>query len=717
MADAEVAKVHVYLGLRSDLAKDTASEIRRFERETKNVVKVNNTMLEAGKVLTVGLSVPIALAAKQMSALASAAIETENLYNVSVGSMRAQFDKFVNDTSRGLGINRYDLMQTAGIFDVMLQSMGLTNQQAYQLSTGLTQLKYDMSSFYNIPIEEMGQKLQSALAGEVEPMRQLGITVDENTVKAYAYANGVAQQGSELTNAQKVLARYGVIMEQTSKAQGDLARTADSPANAARRASQMWAQAGADLGKVFIPAVAAGSNALAGMASALANAPTAVKGFVVGVTGVIATVGPAILLVEGLRKAMLSVAKTSPMFYASMPWIGVAALAVGAIVAVTSAVNEHNAAIARNKQMETDLSAQLEDVRTQLADGNLDQNMRNALLDQEKTVLEQLSDILPETIGQRDSEGKLIAISTEELDAYNKKIKEEEVAHNDAAIAINNQRKATLELQRAQYAALGEANARQNGGVWNAEDLGVVQDYDQQIQALSDDTAALTKRNGELAESLSGDGKTKPPPVVAGVEKTVTALDRLKRELEIVRAENALSRAELGLDSATNEQIAREYDAQAKIVAELTKQYNALAKSKGLAADATRDTYRALKQEQAALAEIKAQLEAERKAQLEAALQNGGMSSDKWNQLMSGLTSGPAYAAIEAEMISKYGNTGIAAEAARAEAYSRWANSANPGINKSGQAVINNYFIGADEAAAARGMTRSLEQAGIVGGR
>lgn len=74
-----------------------------------------------------------------------------------------------------------------------------------------------MASFYNLKPEEAFNKLKSGISGEAEPLKALGILVNDNTIKTYAYTNGIAKQGKELAESQKVQARYGAIMEATKK--------------------------------------------------------------------------------------------------------------------------------------------------------------------------------------------------------------------------------------------------------------------------------------------------------------------------------------------------------------------------------------------------------------------------------------------------------------------------------------------------------------------
>ena len=115
---------------------------------------------------------------------------------------------------RTLGLNAYEVRKNVGVFYNMTTAMGLTQKQAYDMSTSLTQLAYDMSSFYNLPYEDAFIKLQAGITGEIEPLRRLGIIVNDSVIKQHAYNTGLAKQGAVLTEQQKVLDQLEQIQKE-----------------------------------------------------------------------------------------------------------------------------------------------------------------------------------------------------------------------------------------------------------------------------------------------------------------------------------------------------------------------------------------------------------------------------------------------------------------------------------------------------------------------
>jgi hypothetical protein len=149
-----------------------------------------------------------------------------------------------------------------------------------------------MASFYNLRPEEAFRKLQSGISGEIEPLKRLGVLVNENTIKTWALTNGMIKQGETMTEQQKVWARFRVILEQTETAQGDMLRTANSLTNLLRRFRSSAEELGIVVGSALLPALSKIVFALASFTNRLKTAakehPKLVKGILIAVTALTA---------------------------------------------------------------------------------------------------------------------------------------------------------------------------------------------------------------------------------------------------------------------------------------------------------------------------------------------------------------------------------------------------------------------------------------------
>lgn len=111
----------------------------------------------------------------------------------------------------------------------------------------------DFASVYNIDVDEALQRFRSGLAGETEPLRRFGVNLLQSEVKAYALANGITEVGEAMTEEEKVLARFELLMEKTAKTAGDFANTSGNLANQQRTLRGQLENLSATVGDVAIP--------------------------------------------------------------------------------------------------------------------------------------------------------------------------------------------------------------------------------------------------------------------------------------------------------------------------------------------------------------------------------------------------------------------------------------------------------------------------------
>lgn len=185
----------------------------------------------------------------------NAYVENLNLFRVSMGEATKQATEFVQEFSNALGIDPSNVMRYMGMFNTLAEGFGLSSESAYIMSKNLTQLSYDMSSFLNIPIDQAMQKIKSGFSGEIEPMRAIGIALDQATLQQTAYTLGIDKKISTMTRAQKTELLYYQMMTRTNKMQGDMARTLIAPANALRILKEQFTLLARAIGNMVLPVI------------------------------------------------------------------------------------------------------------------------------------------------------------------------------------------------------------------------------------------------------------------------------------------------------------------------------------------------------------------------------------------------------------------------------------------------------------------------------
>ncbi len=181
--------------------------------------------------------------------------EDLNLFTVALGQYADEAKEYAEKVSDVMGIDPAQWLRNQGIFNTLLTGFGDTAERAQLMSQNLTQLGYDLSSFFNISIEDAMQKLQSGISGELEPLRRLGYDLSQARLEQTAFNLGIKESVANMTQAEKAELRYYAIMTQVTTAQGDMARTLQAPANQLRILQAQLTQAARAIGNIFIPAL------------------------------------------------------------------------------------------------------------------------------------------------------------------------------------------------------------------------------------------------------------------------------------------------------------------------------------------------------------------------------------------------------------------------------------------------------------------------------
>lgn len=223
---------------------------------------------------------------------ASNLAEQQNKVNVVFGTSAGVVNDFAKSASTSLAMSSREALQATGTFGNLFTAIGQSQQSAAGMSIEMTKLAADLSSFNNVPIAEALAALQSGIVGEIEPMRRFGVAINAAAVESKALELGLAATKAEITESDKVMARFQLILEGTKNAQGDMARTMDSFANQQRQFTALWEEAQAAIGRRFLPVATSAlevinrtlqptsdlSMAVSGMARAYDNLTTALMG-------------------------------------------------------------------------------------------------------------------------------------------------------------------------------------------------------------------------------------------------------------------------------------------------------------------------------------------------------------------------------------------------------------------------------------------------------
>jgi len=208
---------------------------RQVDQRTAGISKrVSTGLSAAGAAAFIG---GVAKGFFVMARMASGVEENLNVINESLGENQQKVREWARTFGDEVGRSRFEMEGMAGGFGALLDPMMEGNSKVVtDMSTKLSQLAVDLDSYYNASERgiDTARALTAAITGEAEPMKRLGVIMNETTLQEFANAQGIRTKVKDMKNAEKTMLRYNFILDQTQSAQGDAARTADGFANSFR---------------------------------------------------------------------------------------------------------------------------------------------------------------------------------------------------------------------------------------------------------------------------------------------------------------------------------------------------------------------------------------------------------------------------------------------------------------------------------------------------
>lgn len=274
---------------------------------------ISNKMEKVGKAMSTYVTLPV-LAGLGLSVKAASDLEeTMNKVDVVFGSAAESVKEFMGDAATALGMSKQQAGEATATFGNLLSGTGKSKDEVAKMSENLVQLASDMSSFNNIPMAEALEKIRSGLVGEAEPLRAVGVLLDDAALRQKALSMGIVKNTTDvLSPNNKMLAAYALILEKTKVQQGDFARTSDGLANSIRTATAQLKDMAAAFGTDLIPMAKDLLSILRPLVGAFGSMPGPMRKIVLGFALVLAAVGPLAMATRGLLRAYLGIVTQGP---------------------------------------------------------------------------------------------------------------------------------------------------------------------------------------------------------------------------------------------------------------------------------------------------------------------------------------------------------------------------------------------------------------------
>lgn len=236
---------------------NTLLDTQGFGKGVKSMKGQMNGLTSAvGKL---GAAIGLAFGVKALVDFGKSAIElgsdlqeVQNVVDVTFTTMSESVNEFAKNAAEAAGLSETMAKKYMGTFGAMSKAFGFMEDEAFAMSSTLTQAVGDVASFYNLTQDEAYTKLKSVFTGETESLKDLGVVMTQAALDSYAIAKGYGKTTKEMSEQEKVALRYAFVLDQLSASQGDFVRTSDSWANQTRILSLNFDTLKANIGQALI---------------------------------------------------------------------------------------------------------------------------------------------------------------------------------------------------------------------------------------------------------------------------------------------------------------------------------------------------------------------------------------------------------------------------------------------------------------------------------
>jgi hypothetical protein len=263
---------------------------------------VGTKMVSVGKKATIGLTLPIVALGVASVKMASDQAESISKSDQIFGRNAGAIHKWASGAASDFGQSRQQAEENAASFGNMFRQLDIGVKPATRMSKSMVELASDFASFHNADITEVLQAQQAAFRGEYDSVQRFVPTIKAATVQTKAMAMTGKENADALTEQDKALATYQLLIDGAGKATGDFDRTADGAANRMRTMTATVTDAGAKIGSTLLPVVAEGAGLVGDLASAFAGLPQPVQTGGLALLGVAAAAGPLLYIGGNLIK-------------------------------------------------------------------------------------------------------------------------------------------------------------------------------------------------------------------------------------------------------------------------------------------------------------------------------------------------------------------------------------------------------------------------------
>ena len=244
--------------LKSNL-RDFKTGIKTAKGELDNfgdAAKRNAGKIKRGGMAVTAFAGAVGLAGFKLAQIAGEAEDTQGKFETVFAGMEKEANAFVDNFSNKFDMADSSIQEWLATLKDTFDPLGVAEEKSFKWGKTLTALALDVKTFYPGIKSVNGaiNRFTSYLVGNHEAVREMGVVVNQAMIKTKAYEMGIADAGEELSELQKMTARYKLLLEGLENAHGNAMRELDNFNMAMTQVREIGKETAQEYGENLLPA-------------------------------------------------------------------------------------------------------------------------------------------------------------------------------------------------------------------------------------------------------------------------------------------------------------------------------------------------------------------------------------------------------------------------------------------------------------------------------
>ena len=267
---------------------------KKFEVQIEKLCTASTKLNKVGTAMNRYVTLPLLAMGGASVKLAMDLEATEAKYSTVFGTMRNEMQEYIDDWQQLVAVSEVGARNIASGIQDLYVPMGIAREEAQGMTEQTMTLIGALANFNSAKYsaEDVSTAFTSAITGEFQALKGLGIQIDAATVKQKAYEMGLSTSAKEASKSAQAQAVLALAYEQSKDALAVFNEESLDQKTKLNIALAQLKDIGAELGTELMPMVIEGTKALTKLVKQFNDLSPSGKKAIVTMGGIAAGIGP-----------------------------------------------------------------------------------------------------------------------------------------------------------------------------------------------------------------------------------------------------------------------------------------------------------------------------------------------------------------------------------------------------------------------------------------